>query len=135
MLGRCIALIEKYNFTKVYIDGANPSFIRSLKQMLGKGSYYEKVIEYYKKVKWHWKEHMQVIPVNFSTEHREMLGKAKMLMEEGKVAINPIFEVALRPALSIIKPSAIELHSICKQRKKKFMQALYKHLVFHVCLF
>ncbi len=34
---------------------------------------------------------MQVIPVNFSTEHREMLGHAKMLMESGMVAINPIF--------------------------------------------
>jgi hypothetical protein len=91
MLGRCIELIENYNIAKVYIDGSNPSFIRSLKQMLGERSDYEKVIEYYKKIKWHWKEHMQVIPVNFSTEHREMLGHAKMLMEEGKVAINPIF--------------------------------------------
>jgi hypothetical protein len=91
MLGRCIELIENYNIAKVYIDGSNPSFIRSLKQMLGERSDYEKVIEYYKKIKWHWKEHMQVIPVNFSTEHREMLGHAKMLMESGMVAINPVF--------------------------------------------
>jgi hypothetical protein len=34
---------------------------------------------------------MQVIPVNFSTEHREMLGHAKMLMQSGMVAINPAF--------------------------------------------
>jgi hypothetical protein len=103
MLGRCIELIENYNIAKVYIDGANPSFIRSLKQMLGERSDYEKVIEYYKKIKWHWKEHMQVIPVNFSTEHREMLGHVKMLMESGMVAINPIFFdkliIALRTAV------------------------------------
>jgi hypothetical protein len=86
----------------VYIDGSNPSFIRSLKQLLGEPSDYEKVIEYYKKIKWHWKEHMQVIPVNFSTEHREMLGHAKMLMESGMVAINPAFDklvTALRTAI------------------------------------
>jgi len=45
---------------------------------------------------------MQVIPVNFSTEHREMLGHAKMLMESGMVAINPAFDklvTALRTAI------------------------------------
>ena len=42
MLGGCIELIKKYKI-KVYIDGANPSFIRSLKQMLGERSDYEKV--------------------------------------------------------------------------------------------
>jgi hypothetical protein len=102
MLGRCIELIENYSIAKVYIDGSNPSFIRSLKQMLGERSDYEKVIEYYKKIKWHWKEHMQVIPVNFSTEHREMLGHVKMLMESGMVAINPIFDkliISLRTAV------------------------------------
>jgi len=30
-------------------------------------------------------------PVNFSTEHREMLGHAKMLMESEMVAINRAF--------------------------------------------
>jgi hypothetical protein len=103
MLQRCIELIENYNIAKVYIDGANPSFIRSLKQMLGERSDYEKVIDYYKKIKWHWKEHMQVIPINFSTEHREMLGHAKMLMESGMVAINPAASdkliIALRSAV------------------------------------
>ena len=70
--------------------------------MLGERSDYEKVIEYYKKIKWHWKEHMQVIPVNFSTEHREMLGHTKMLMESEMVAINPIFDklvISLRTAV------------------------------------
>jgi len=45
---------------------------------------------------------MQVIPVNFSTEHREMLGHAKMLMESEMVAINPIFDklvISLRTAV------------------------------------
>jgi hypothetical protein len=31
---------------------------------------------------------MAVIPVNFSTEHKQMLGHAKMLFEKGHVSIN-----------------------------------------------
>jgi hypothetical protein len=31
---------------------------------------------------------MIVIPVNFSTEHKQMLGHAKMLFEKGHVSIN-----------------------------------------------
>ena len=34
---------------------------------------------------------MKVYPVNFSTKHREMLGYAKLLLERGRVAINPKF--------------------------------------------
>ena len=34
-------LIWKYNLTKIYVDGANPAVIRSLKQRLGENSDYE----------------------------------------------------------------------------------------------
>jgi hypothetical protein len=37
---------------------------------------------------------MNVVPVNFSTEHRSMLGNCKMLLERegGYIAINPKFD-------------------------------------------
>ena len=35
---------------------------------------------------------MSILPVSFSTEHQEMLGNAKNLMEHNIVAINPHFE-------------------------------------------
>lgn len=44
---------------KIYIDGANPSFINSLKIMLGERSSYEAV------PKEHWR-YMKVQPVNFA---------------------------------------------------------------------
>ena len=47
---------------------------------------------------------MDVIPVNFSMDHKSMLGNVKMLMERdgGYVAINPIFDkliISLRTAV------------------------------------
>jgi hypothetical protein len=41
-------LMSKYNIDKVYIDGANPSFIRSLKLQIGEEADYDKVIARYR---------------------------------------------------------------------------------------
>jgi hypothetical protein len=35
MLSKTYSLISKYDVDKVYVDGANPSFIRSLKLQIG----------------------------------------------------------------------------------------------------
>jgi hypothetical protein len=35
---------------------------------------------------------MKVIPINFNTEHKVMLGHAKMLLEDGFIAIDPCFD-------------------------------------------
>jgi hypothetical protein len=39
-------LIAEYSIKKVYIDGANPAFIRSLKYLTGERSDYEEHIAY-----------------------------------------------------------------------------------------
>jgi hypothetical protein len=38
-----------------------------------------------------WTQNMRIIPVNFNTEHKAMLGHCKMILEDdrGKIAINP----------------------------------------------
>ena len=59
--------IRHHPIKVIYIDGANPSFIKSLKIMLGERSSYETV------PKEHWR-YMKVMPVNFATEHKGMLG-------------------------------------------------------------
>jgi hypothetical protein len=50
MIQRVWELYMKYQFDgnvdRIYVDGANPSFIRSLKLALGEREDYEKVIEY-----------------------------------------------------------------------------------------
>ena len=44
MLSTVYELMSKYSVDKVYIDGANPSFIRSLKLQIGEDAEYDKVI-------------------------------------------------------------------------------------------
>ena len=89
-------MLVKHSVQKIYIDGANPSFIKSLKMQWGERSDYENVP----------KEHRQfmiVQPVNFNQEHKEMLGHCKMLLERGYIAINPSFEkliTSLRTAVA-----------------------------------
>ena len=100
--------MHKYGVDKVYIDGANPSFIRSLKIQIGEDAEYGKVIARYKTEGWGddkegWAQNMRIVPVNFNKEHKAMLGHCKMILEDdGKIAINPVFDklvTALRTAV------------------------------------
>jgi hypothetical protein len=85
--------MRKYNVDKVYIDGANPSFIRSLKLQIDEDPDYDKVIDRYKSEKLgnDWSQDMKIVPVNFNSEHKAMLGHCKMILENdgGRIAINP----------------------------------------------
>jgi hypothetical protein len=85
--------ISKYQVDKIYIDGANPSFIRSLKLQIGEEADYDKVIARYRSegLGDNWGEHMRIVPVNFNKEHKAMLGHCKMILEHEprKIAINP----------------------------------------------
>ena len=111
MLSVVYGLISKYQIDKVYIDGANPSFIKSLKLHIGEEADYDKAIARYKAEGFaadNATKDMMVVPVNFNKEHKAMLGHCKMILEQdhangnGKIAINPIFEkliTALRTAV------------------------------------
>ncbi len=105
MLSKLGDLIFKYNPTKIYVDGANPAFIKSLKIQLGdKGieqREYERFEEYAKKYRKPIDEYMRVIPVHFNKEHKNMLAHCKLLLEKGYLEINPRFDklaTALRTA-------------------------------------
>ena len=93
MLSTVYSLMSKYNVDKVYIDGANPSFIRSLKLQIGEEPDYDKVIAKYRSEKLgdDWSQNMRIVPVNFNSEHKAMLGHCKMILEHdgrGRIAIN-----------------------------------------------
>jgi hypothetical protein len=90
---------------KIYVDGgANPSFIRSLKTLIGDRSDYETVIEQAKKItRWNWQNLMMIVAVHFSTEHRDLLNQTKLLLQYGYLSINPIdtkIITALRTAVA-----------------------------------
>ena len=92
MLSKIWSLMSEFELSKkngkIYVDGANPSFIKSLKLQVGEDTDYDKKIAYYKAQKCDWTQNMIVIPVNFSTEHKAMLGHAKVLFDQGYVSIN-----------------------------------------------
>ena len=93
MLSTVYSLMSKYDVNKVYIDGANPSFIKSLKLQIGEDPDYDKVIARYRSegLGDSWSKDMKIIPVNFNKEHKAMLGHSKMILESegGRIAINP----------------------------------------------
>jgi hypothetical protein len=93
MLSTVYSLMSKYQVDKLYIDGANPSFIRSLKLQIGEEADYDKVIARHRSEKLgsNWSQDMRIVPVNFNSEHKAMLGHCKMLLEHdgGRIAINP----------------------------------------------
>ena len=96
MLERVWDLIVKHSVEKVMIDGANPSFIKSLKINWGERPDYEnEKKELYK--------YMRVEPVSFAQEHKAMLGHCKLLLEQGYITINPTFDkliTSLRTAVA-----------------------------------
>ena len=92
MLSLVYGLISKYQIDKVYIDGANPSFIKSLKLQIGEEADYDKVIARYRSEGLgDGTQNMKIVPVNFKSEHKAMLGHCKMILENdgGRIAINP----------------------------------------------
>jgi hypothetical protein len=94
MLSKVYGLMSKYDVKKVYIDGANPSFIKSLKIQVGEKADYLEEIERAKKEGYgDGTDNMTIVPVNFAKEHKAMLGHCKMILEDdGKIAINPVFD-------------------------------------------
>jgi hypothetical protein len=92
MLSVAYGLMSKYYIDSVYVDGANPSFIKSLKLQIGEDADYDKVIARYRSEGLgDATKNMRIVPVNFNKEHKAMLGHCKMLLEkdDGKIAINP----------------------------------------------
>jgi hypothetical protein len=115
MIETTINLLLKYNITfegrsRIFVDGANPSFIRALKARVSEDDNYENMITH---LKTSYGSNfglqslvfnMFVVPIHFSKEHRNMLAYAKKLMEYGSgvVAINPMHTkliTALRTAV------------------------------------
>src|ERR687886_457940 len=79
MLSTVYSLMSKYGVDKVYIDGANPSFIKSLKIQIGEKADYIEELERAKREGLKPSDIMTIVPVNFNSEHKAMLGHCKMI--------------------------------------------------------
>jgi hypothetical protein len=101
MIDTTVNLLDDYGITfesqcRVFVDGANPAFIRSLKTRVDEDPDYDQFVETLKHNYGQAYElkslmfNMFVVPVNFSTEHKKMLAHCKQLLElnGGCVAID-----------------------------------------------
>ena len=115
MITTTVNLLDEYDITfegrsRIFVDGANPSFISTLKDRVDEDTEYDKQIAFYK----HnypsvydlefLEQNMFVIPVAFNKEHKHMLAHCKEMMEyqNGMVSIHPRYNkliTALRTAV------------------------------------
>jgi len=82
-------LICKFDPSKIWVDGANPSVITSLKIQVGDEPDYLAAIERYERAKVDYESVFRVIPVNFNQLNRQMLSHVKMLLESNMLQIHP----------------------------------------------
>jgi len=86
----CSLVLNKFApISKIYVDGSQPGFIRSLKISLNDDPEYEKQIERAHHDKIDPGYLMMVIPIPFVREHVKMLSHTRTLIEDRFIAIHP----------------------------------------------
>jgi hypothetical protein len=111
MINKINVLRNKYKPTKIYVDGANPEFIKSVKANIPEPQDYDRVIDQAKKDNVDPEYVMKVVPVNFSTEGVMMLTHMQALVSKGFVAIDKSF-------LELLKDMRVAKHLDGKLQKK-----------------
>lgn len=117
MLRITTSLMYKYginfeNRCHVFVDGANPEFIRTLKDRLGEEIDYDRLITHLKSS--YGKnfdltsliENMCVIPINFRNEHKQMLAHAKRILEigdNGGLILHPSFNKLITSLRTVVE--------------------------------
>jgi hypothetical protein len=126
MLRIAVSLMYKYginfeNRCHVFVDGANPEFIRALKDRLGEDANYDGLIIHLKTS--YGKnfglpalmENMCVIPINFRNEHKQMLLHAKRILEILRVSYPSAIisaEEIIQEQVATVQRSTVELSDL-----------------------
>ena len=105
MLDLTVELINKYDMSfdsgaRIFVDGANPEFIRALKKEVYEDENYDLTIDVIKRNTGSSFSlvsiinNMFVVPIAFAKFHREMLAHTKRILEDrgGQIAIHPTFD-------------------------------------------
>jgi terminase large subunit-like protein len=74
---------------KIFIDGSAPSFISSLKSIVGEDRDYLRLVQLAKESDTETYYLMNIVPVNFSQRNQAMLDNSKRIVDKGLLAINP----------------------------------------------
>ncbi len=72
----------QYKPNKIYVDGAKPDFIKSLKIQFGETTNYEKLVDESKKDKQDPEYRMYVVPINFNEYGKLLLGRFQHLVSK-----------------------------------------------------
>lgn len=103
MIEKIIDIRRNYNVSKLFVDDANPEVIRSLKYAYSESQDYHKQIQHLEAKKLNPVDWMDILPVSFRSNHKEMLARLKHMMDKESVAISPKFSkliIALRTAIA-----------------------------------
>jgi hypothetical protein len=84
-----------YKPQKVYVDKANPDFIRSLKTQFNESQKYEEIIEQANRDKVNYEHRMSVVPVSFNEKGSELLNRFRHVVSKGWIRISPTEHAAL----------------------------------------
>lgn len=93
MVKQTYSLIREHSLdngtNKVFIDGSAPSFIASIKTIVGEESDYLKLVALAKESESDPVYFMNIVPINFSQKNQAMLDHAKQIVDKHMLAINP----------------------------------------------
>jgi hypothetical protein len=91
MISFCSQLRIKYGPSKIYVDGAKPDFIKSLKVHCEEAIDYERIIEESKRDKVSYEYRMFVCPINFNEHGKELLGRFQHIVSKGWISVPKTF--------------------------------------------
>jgi hypothetical protein len=91
MINLVVRLKYEYKPTKIYVDGANPDLIKSLKIQFRDNPDFESVIEQANREKIDYECRMDVIPVSFSQYGKELLGRFRYFVSKGWFSVPSTF--------------------------------------------
>ncbi len=95
MVRQVMQLRYQYKPIKIYIDAANPEFIKSVKLNLNENPNYESVIARATREKIDYEYRMNVIPISFNEYGKELLGRFQKVVSKGWFALSPVEHSAL----------------------------------------
>jgi hypothetical protein len=92
MINQVVKLTHEYNPTKIYVDSANPDFIKSVKIQFRDNPDYESVIEQANHENIDPEYRMLVCPVAFSQYGKELLGRFQYFVSKGWFSVPSTFD-------------------------------------------
>jgi len=129
MVKQVYSLIKQYNLdngtNKVFVDGSAPSFIASIKTIVGEEPDYTRLVQLARESESDPVYFMNIVPVNFSQRNQPMLDHAKEIVDRHMLAINPDSSQGHQDLLTDLriaknKPDSLKLDKSTENRMDLF---------------